>query len=157
MIAQSLEGTWLPEQLAIVKRQVGDWDHVPKQIAACDQDLAELMKNMPAAEAKPPVANPGPALPIAGTKRERKRSSKNQLNFDIAVEFERMAGVDLTCIDGIKSLTVRRLIREAGLDMSQWETENHFVAWIGLAPRHDHSPRGQAKRTSSGSHGTDME
>ena len=60
MIAQSLEGTWLPEQLAIVKRQVEDWDHVQKQIAAGDQDLAELMKNMPAAEAKPPGGEPGP-------------------------------------------------------------------------------------------------
>ena len=139
MIAQSLEGTWLPEQLAIVKRQVEDWDHVQKQIAAGDQDLAELMKNMPAAEAKPPVANPGPARPITGTKRERKRSSKNQPNFDIAAELERMAGVDLTRIDGIKSLTVQTLISEAGLDMSQWETGNHFVSWIGLAPRNDTS------------------
>jgi hypothetical protein len=29
------------------------------------------------------------------------------------------------------------VITEAGLDMSRWETERHFVSWIGLSPRND--------------------
>ena len=48
-----------------------------------------------------------------------------------------MAGVDLTRIDGIREMTVQTVITEAGLDMSQWPTEHHFVSWIGLAPRND--------------------
>ncbi|MHB8392641.1 MAG: IS110 family RNA-guided transposase [Acidobacteriaceae bacterium] len=31
-IAKSLEGTWRPEQLAILKRQLEDWDHLQKQL-----------------------------------------------------------------------------------------------------------------------------
>jgi len=44
--------------LAIVARQLADWDHVQKQMAACDKDLEALLKEMPAAEVKPvdPVA-----------------------------------------------------------------------------------------------------
>ena len=139
MIAQSLEGTWLPEQLAIVKRQVEDWDHVQAQLKACDQDLEILLKNLPTAEAKTPAVDRGPALPLNPTKRERKKASRNQPDFDIAAELARLAGVDLTRIDGIKAMTVQTIISEAGLDMSKWETEHHFASWLGLTPQNDTS------------------
>jgi transposase len=134
-IANSLEGTWLPEQLAILGRQLADWDHVQQQMAACDKDLAALLKEMPAAEVKPVEA----ATPAVGktSRRQRKKASKNQPNFDIAGELKRIAGVDLTRIDGIQAMTVQTLISEAGLDMSKWPTEHHFVSWIGLAPRNE--------------------
>jgi transposase len=134
-IANSLEGTWLPEQLAIVGRQLADWDHVQQQMAACDKDLAALLKEMPAAEVKP-VPAAAPAMAESG-RRQRKKASKNQPDFDIAGELKRVAGVDLTRIDGIQAMTVQTLISEAGLDMSKWQTEHHFVSWIGLAPRNE--------------------
>lgn len=136
-IAKSLEGTWWPEQLAILRRQLCDWDHVQAQIANCDKDLEQLMKKMPVAEPTP--VDPEP--PTAGKtgKRQRKKASKNQPDFAIAAELKRMTGVDLTRIDGIQPMTVQTVITEAGLDMSQWPTEHHFVSWIGLAPRKDSS------------------
>ena len=102
-IAKSLEGTWLPEQLAILQRQLADWDHVQKQIAACDLDLQTRMKQMPAAEVEP--AEPPPAAATGKRKRNRKKNgkaSKNEPNFDLAGELTRVAGVDLTRLDGIK-------------------------------------------------------
>jgi transposase len=144
-IARSLEGTWIPEQLAILKRQVEDWDHIQKQIGACDLDLALLLEKMPTAEAKPARVKPArassQALPLGEKKgkRVRKKASKNQPNFDLATALTRVAGVDLTRIDGIQPLTVQTLISEAGLDMSPWETEDQFVSWIGLAPSNDTS------------------
>lgn len=134
-IAKSLEGTWLPEQLAILQRQLADWDHAQRQMAACDRDLAALMKELPTADVEPVE----PAPPAAGTrqKRNRKKTSRNQPNFDLAAELKRVAGVDLTRIDGIQVMTIQTLITEAGLDMDQWPTEHHFVSWIGLAPRND--------------------
>ena len=133
-IARSLEGTWLPEQLAILRRQLADWDHVQRQMAGCDEDLAARMKDLPAAEVQP--GEPGPPAGRTG-KRQRKKSSRNQPNFDLGAELKRVAGVDLTRIDGIREMTVQTVITEAGLDMSQWPTEHHFVSWIGLAPRND--------------------
>ena len=134
-IAKSLEGTWLPEQLAILQRQVADWDHVQKQMAGCDRDLAARMSELPTAEVK--AVEPEP--PVAGKtgKRKRKKSSKNQPDFGLGAEQKRLTGVDLTRIDGIREMTVQTIITEAGLDMSQWPTEHHFVSWIGLAPRND--------------------
>ncbi len=105
------------------------------QMAACDRDLAALMRELPAAETKPVDSGP----PVTGKtgKRKRKKSSKNQPNFDLETELKRVAGVYPTRIDGIQVMTVQTVIAEAGLDMSQWPTEHHFVSWIGLAPRHD--------------------
>ena len=34
-------------------------------------------------------------------------------------------------------MTIQTILTEAGLDMSKWATENHFVSWIGLSPRND--------------------
>jgi transposase len=139
-IAKSLEGTWLAEQLSFLKRQLEDWDHIQNQIAACDLDLKRLMQGLAAAErSAPPAENPRePAKP----KRQRRKggkSSKNEPNFDLNAELTRVAGVDLSRIDGIKVNTIQTLLSEAGLDMSRWATEHHFVSWIGLCPRNDSS------------------
>jgi transposase len=136
-IAKSLEGTWRPEQLAILQRQLADWDHVQQQIAACDVDLEIMLKQVPEAEIGP---QPPPANPSGKSKRRRQkkdRSSRNQPSFNLSGELKRITGVDLTRIDGIKAMTIQTIITEAGLDMSKWPTENHFVSWIGLAPRND--------------------
>jgi transposase len=138
-IAQSLEGTWLPEQLAVLKRQLNDWDHIQQQIAACDVDLQALLQQIPS-EKVPSKA----ALPPAGLAGKRKRRgrkngkwSKNEPNFNLEEELQRLAGVDLCRIDGIKAMTIQTVISEAGLDMSKWPSEDHFVSWIGLSPRND--------------------
>jgi transposase len=137
-IAKSLEGTWLPEQLAILKRQLADWEHAQKQMAACDLDLRTLMQELPGAETKLAAAAPPPDTTAGPRKRRlKKKASKNEPDFDLAKELNRVAGVDLTRIDGIKTMTVQTIITEAGLDMSAWPTEDHFVSWIGLAPSNE--------------------
>ena len=45
-----------------------------------------------------------------------------------------MLGVDLTAIEGIEVGTVLTIISETGTDMSPWENERKFGAWLGLAP-----------------------
>jgi len=148
VIAKSLEGTWLPEQLAILKRQLADWQHAQRQIAACDADLEALMKQVSSAAVEPQAPSP---LWNGQPKRGRKkngRSSSNEPYFDLSSELKRVAGVDLTRIDGIKVNTVQTVITEAGLDMSQWRTEDHFVSWIGLCPRNDVSGGKVLKRKS---------
>jgi transposase len=134
-IAKSLEGTWLPEQVAILKRQLADWDHLQKQIEACDVDLQAMMQHLPAAEVEPTQ----PSDRTTGKRKRRKggKSSKNEPNFDLSGELKRVVGVDLTRIDGIKVNTVQTLLTEAGVDMNMWPTENHFVSWIGLCPRNE--------------------
>jgi transposase len=138
-IAKSLEGTWRPEQLAILTRQLADWDHVQQQIQACDRDLQAMMKQMPDAAAASPAKPPADTDQKPPKRRRKKhgKSSRNEPRFDLESELKRMTSVDLTRIDGVKANTVQTVITEAGLDMSRWQTERHFVSWIGLSPRND--------------------
>jgi transposase len=142
-IAQSLEGTWRPEQLAILTRQLGDWDHLQKQVRACDADLEAMLSEIPTSERERKEA----LVSETPTNKRRKGngrkkgggSSKNEPAFDLEGSLKRIAGVDLTRIDGVKCVTVQTVISEAGLDMSKWATEAHFVSWVGLAPKKDMS------------------
>jgi len=138
-IAKSLEGTWLPEQLAILKRQLADFDHVHAQMAQCDRDLEAMLKQMPSADRVPQAVPPATVLPGRTKKRKgtRKQPSANHPKFNLEKELARMTGVNLTRIDGVYTMTIQTVISEAGLDMSKWETEHHFVSWIGLAPRNE--------------------
>ena len=48
-----------------------------------------------------------------------------------------MAGVDLTEIDGVNTLTAQVVLSEIGTDMSKWPTVKHFTSWLGLCPHND--------------------
>ena len=60
-----------------MKRQVEDWDHLQKQMAACDQDLQTMMKRLPTAEVKacPP---PPDALRVRRGKKEAVNRETNR-------------------------------------------------------------------------------
>jgi hypothetical protein len=88
---------------------------------------------------------PPPEKNNAAPKRKKRG---NEPNFDMAGEWKRVAGVDLTRIDGIKVSTVQTVFSEAGLDMSKWPTEHHFTSWIGLCPAHEISGGKILKRKS---------
>src|SRR5258708_3923860 len=99
--------------LAVLQRQVGDWGHIPREIGACDVDLQAMLQQLPSVpvQAQPGLARPGlapPGLARAGApvaKRKRKgrkngKSSKNEPNFNLTAELQRVTGVDLSRIDG---------------------------------------------------------
>jgi transposase len=56
--------------------------------------------------------------------------------FDLGSELRRIAGVDLTRIDGVDVMVAQTIISEVGLDMSGWKTEANFASWLGLCPDH---------------------
>lgn len=60
--------------------------------------------------------------------------AKNAPRFNLQQELQRVAGVDLTRIDGIDVMVAQTILAEVGLDMGRWKTEGHFVSWLGLCP-----------------------
>jgi transposase len=53
-------------------------------------------------------------------------------------ELTRIAGVDLTQIDGISSMTFLTIISECGPNLKAcFPTEKHFGSWMGLCPNHE--------------------
>src|SRR5262249_47698178 len=51
----------------------------------------------------------------------------------------RMAGVDLTMLEGVDPNTAVVLLSEVGPDVSRFSTVKHFTKWLGLSPQHQGS------------------
>jgi transposase len=125
-IAKSLEGNWRPELLFVLQQEVDMYDTYQKRIAECDLQLQKQLAGLTG------VTQPGKEQ--TQKSKTKPAAAKNAPHFDLSSELQRIAGVDLTRIDGIDVMTAQTLISEVGLDMSRWKTESHFASWLGLCP-----------------------
>src|SRR6201998_2617117 len=125
-IAKSLEGNWRPELVFVLRQELDMYDTYQKRIAECDQQLQEQFASLTAIIAPPTEQTRKP--------KSKPHAAKNAPRFDLASELQRIAGVDLTRIDGIDVMVAQTLVSEVGLDMSRWKTESHFASWLGLCP-----------------------
>ncbi len=125
-IARALYGNWRAEHLFALKQAVELYDFYHKQIAACDRKIAAQLKQFEDRSGGQPVP----------PKARRQRRGGNRLAFDVRGALYRMAGVDLTVIEGIEESTALVVLSEIGTDMSRWPTVKHFCSWLGLCPNH---------------------
>ncbi len=124
-IAQSLEGTWRPELLFVLEQSLALYDLYQQKIADCTLRIETHLKSM---ESKTTTEQPPP-------RGRHERSHRKQMPWlDLGAQLYRIAGVDLTQIDGIQVQTAQTVISEVGVDMSRWRTEKQFTSWLGLCP-----------------------
>lgn len=126
----ALEGRWKPSQVFALRQAYENWLHYQKQIAACDQQIAEVLERLaPLASAQVSAAEPE-----AKTKSKRLQknaptiSNLNQLMVRIT------GGHDLSQLPCLTSYSIMQIIAEVGTDMTCWKNAKHFTAWLGVAP-----------------------
>jgi transposase len=139
MIAKSLDGTWQPDLLFVLRQEVTMYDIYQERILECDQALERHLKGFADKMADTPQDAEPTATPALSATRghQRKRHRKagsHAPQFDLGAELHRITGVDLTRIDGIDVGVAQTVISEIGLDLSRWEDEDHFASWLGLCP-----------------------
>lgn len=125
-IAAALHGNWRKEHLFELKQAVDMYEFYQKQIRACDVEIAACLRDFDDRAA-------GAALPA---KAQPSRRQKNEPTFAVRELLFRMAGVDLTVIEGISEQTALVLLSELGIDLSAFPSAKHFVSWLGLCPQH---------------------
>lgn len=125
-IAQSLEGNWRPELLFVIGQNLDLYDFYLGEIRKCDQQIETHMNTM--------QAKVDPATHKMPDSRHGRKKRKHAPHFDLRQHLYRVAGVDLTQIDGLDIQTVQTILSEVGTDMSPWQTEGHFASWLGLCP-----------------------
>jgi transposase len=125
-IARALQGTWRTEHLFALQQAVELYEFYHRQIAACDQQIADQLQTL---------AEQSSSKPLSPTPRAPKRR-RPTLHCDVREPLVRATGVDLTAIEGINEHTALVLLSEIGTDMSRWPTEKQFAAWLGLCPLH---------------------
>ncbi len=129
-IAAALHGNWRQEHLFALKQAVAMYEFYQRQIRACDAEIATCLRGF-TAKATNAVLTPKP----------RPRLKANEPTFAARELLFRLAGVDLTLIEGISVSTALVVLSEIGTDMSRFRTEKNFVSWLGLCPQHRGSNR----------------
>lgn len=126
-IARALEGTWRVEHLFTLKQALALYDFYQKQLRECEAQIEQCLRGMKDKSA-------GAALPKSA--RPRRKAEKNEVRFGARGLLFKMAGVDLTVLEGVSETTALVLLSEIGVDMSRFPHEKNFVSWLGLCPLH---------------------
>ena len=136
-IVRSLDGTWQPELLFVLKQEMAMYDVHQERVVECDRELRTHLKGFAdrtaggTPETKSTVEQPTKA---ARTTKRNKKTQGHAPDFKLGGELQRISGVDLTGVDGIDVMVAQTIISEVGLDMSRWKNEAHFASWLGLCP-----------------------
>jgi transposase len=141
-IRKSLEGNWLEEHLFALKQsyemykifqeRIGQFDNqIEKQLeqyeAKCNEGVIEI-KTSDTNKSEADNSVPGKQ------KKKKKKKQKNQPRFDVRGFLERIHGVDVLAIYGLSESSGLEILAETGTDLSRWENEAHFRAWLNLCP-----------------------
>ena len=68
------------------------------------------------------------------TAKKKRKKDKNHPPFDVRDYLERIHGVDVLAIYGLSETGGLEILAETGTDLSKWENESHFRAWLNLCP-----------------------
>ena len=128
VIRQSLEGNYQEEHLFQLKQSLALYDYHTQTLEECDREIESKYQEFPS-QVNPDIQ----PLP----KRKQKKARKNEARFDLRTQLYKMAGVDLTAIDGCNAATIQTILSEIGTDMQPWATVRHFSSWLGLCPHND--------------------
>jgi len=127
-IARALQGTWRAEHLFALKQALQLYDFYQKQLRECESQIESCLRGM--ADKSQGAALPPPARP------RRRKAEKNEVRFGARALLFKMAGVDLTVLEGVSETTALVILSEIGTDLSRFPHEKNFVSWLGLCPQH---------------------
>lgn len=120
-IAKSLQGNWRAEHLFALKQALGAFDFCGAQLAECDTELQRCLRALHTHQRSP-------------DKAKKRSTNRNAPKFDVREHLFKVAGVDLTRIDGIDVATALVVLSEIGPDLSRFPSVKHFASWLGLCP-----------------------
>lgn len=132
-VAHSLEGNWREDVLFELQQAVDSYQFAHQQMRECDQQLERYLALLPTRTIEGGSPAPKPDKPGQRTPKPR----GNAPALDMKTILHRIAGVDLTTIDGIDVMTAQTILSEVGTDLSAFPTENNFASWLGLTPNKD--------------------
>lgn len=128
-IKKSLKGNWREEYLFLLSENYELYRFIEKRILCCEAKIENSLQQQAA------VNNEGliESLPKKSKKANGKKT-KNQPLFNVRDYLNKIYGVDVTEIYGIKEGTALEILAETGPDLSAWESEDKFVSWLNLCP-----------------------
>jgi len=144
-IARALQGNWRAEHLFALRQAVALHEFYHGQLQDCDAQLQAHLGTFgdrSQGQPRPP--------------RQQRRALQKRRNdpaFEVGAALYRMAGVDLTVLEGIDETTALVILSEIGPDVSRFPSVKHFTSWLGLCPQHQSSAgKIKSRRVRRGAH-----
>jgi hypothetical protein len=125
-IAAALHGNWRAEHLFALQQALEMYEFYQRQLRACETRIETCLRGFA-------DKSGGVVLP---QKPRQQKPRRNEARFGARALLFRMAGVDLTAIEGISETTALVVLSEIGTDLSRFHSEKNFVSWLGLCPQH---------------------
>lgn len=126
-IAEELTGTWRAEHLFNLRQALRMYDQLNAVIEDYDAEILDYVATL---QPKDNDDLPGPSH----TSKSKTQNIIKRGQEPLRRALHQFSGLDLTTIDGIGVDTAAILTSELGLDYSTFPSENHFVAYLRLAP-----------------------
>lgn len=125
-LLHSLTGIHKGHFHVILQNQLDVYDFVKAKMKGYELLIEDVLKQIM------PLNEDG-SVPVIEKKTSYTR--KNEYSINLKGYLERILGVDVTTIDGIKEISALEIISVTGTDMTKWKTADHFVSWLNLSPR----------------------
>ena len=138
-IAEFLTGNWRDEHLFNLEMALSHYDHLESMIDTYNTQLLPDIERLQPLESKDESvpAHPNPVKEKAIQRRDDQVMRE---------ALWRLSGVDLCRIDGISSECAQIVLTEAGPDLSAFDNEKKFAAWLRLSPKYGVSGGKQLKK-----------
>jgi transposase len=126
VIAKSLVGDYRPEHLFTLRQSLDAYRSYHKMLAECDREIRRNLE-----EFKPPEP------PTPGVENSKPSTKKPPADGVLRSELQRVFGIDLTKIPGIRTGIAQTLFGEIGPDFTKFRSASAFASWMGLCPDND--------------------
>ena len=135
----ALEGTWKDEHVFALRQGYNLWKFYQEMIAECDRVIEKVLQELAGPE--DPNHPAPPAIKRGGV-------NSPQIAHLHSLLWRLCGAKDPTQLPGIADYVLLQLLAEVGTDLTQWKSEKHFTAWLGVAPgsRQSGKRRGTQKR-----------
>ncbi len=123
-IEAALEATWEEEYVFELTQALKLYEEYRRRLHDCEVRMEACLKQF---------SDQSEGRPLAP---RAKSKMKNNVHFELRPLLLKLAGVDVTILEGVDETTALVLLSETGPDLSAFATAGHFASWLGLTPNH---------------------
>ncbi len=124
-LVKSLEGMWTDIDVYLMEQNYGSYKHLCQQLKEIDVKIEKQLQLILAQSNEGLIFEP---------KKLTRKPRKNDHTFNAKEYLQKLTGIDLTRIEGLRATSILAIISETGTDMTRWHSDKHFISWLGLAP-----------------------
>lgn len=125
-LLQSLNGFHKKQYTVVLQNQLEVFDFLKSKMKSYELLIEDVLTKMMLSDEN------GSSPEI---KKKKSYTRKNEYSINLKAYLERILGVDVTAVDGLKETSILEIMSVTGTDMNKWRTQEHFTSWLNLSPR----------------------